>query len=309
MFSQDIRLIARILAVLAIFNPPFASAGKRVALVVGESDYVYCPKLTNPRKDAAGMAKSLEEAGFDVVTAIDQDLKELTNSLELFYRKAQGAEAALFYYAGHGLQVRGVNYLIPKEAQLKSEIRLKQEAISLQDVIAAMEEKAQITLAFLDACRDNPLGDELKRSITGSDRSAAVPRGLAPMSIRNPDTMVVFATAPNKTAQDGSGQDGSGQNSPFTEAMIRNMAIPGLEIEHMMKRVSRDVAQATKGEQTPERLSKLTSDFVFREAPAQAGGQAKSETEARPRPAAAATPTADPCTSANPPVSCLWRRK
>lgn len=116
------------------------------------------------------------------------------------------------------------------------------------------------------------------------------------MSIRNPDTMVVFATAPNKTAEDG-----SGQNSPFTEAMMRNIATPGLEVEPMMKRVTRDVVAATKGGQIPERLSKLTSEFVFNEAAPQAAAAAQQQP--------AVTPAADPCASSNPPVSCLWRKR
>jgi uncharacterized caspase-like protein len=286
---------------ILILHPAAALAGRRAAFVVGVSDYAYCPKLPNPRRDAAAMTKALKSLGFDVITSIDQDLDGLTGGLEQFYRKAEGAEAAVFYYAGHGLQARGVNYLLPKDARLRSETRLKQEAIALQDVIAAMEERAQITLAFLDACRDNPLGDELKRSIAGAARSAAVPRGLAPMSIRRPDTMIVFATAPNKTAQDG-----SGRRSPFTEAMIRRLAEPGLEVEPMMKRVTRDVARATKGEQVPERLSRLTSEFVFNEA---ATRPPSSLPGGAPAPVSAAPQAANPCASSNPPISCLWRKR
>lgn len=266
-----------------------AAAGKRVALVVGMAEYDHCPKLANPRRDAAGMVDVLSALGFHVIPSLDQDLSGLTEALDRFYAEARGAEAALFYYAGHGLQLRGVNYLVPRDARLRSETRLGQETIALQGVVMAMEEKARIALVFLDACRDNPLGDELKRSVAGGERSAAVARGLAPMSIRNPDTMVVFATAPNATAQDG-----QGGNSPFAGAMLRHLSTPGVEIELMMKRVTRDVVQATGGAQVPERLSRLTSEFVFKEAAAVVG--------AVPAPVAA-----DPCRVANPPLSCLWR--
>jgi uncharacterized caspase-like protein len=301
------RGIALCVAAAALLSPVEAAAEKRVALVVGMSDYISCPKLENPQRDAAGMAKALTSVGFDVVTSVNQDLSGLTAALEQFYAKAAGADAAVFYYAGHGLQARGVNYLVPTDAQLKNETRLKQETIALQDVVSSMEEKARITLAFVDACRDNPMADELKRSIAGSDRSAAVLRGLAPMSIRSSDTMVVYATAPNKTAQDG-----SGQNSPFTEAMVRNIATPGVDIELMMKRVTRDVAKSTEGAQIPERLSRLTSEFVFNEAVEKPGEAPSPQSASASNPGVASpgnSASTDLCRSDNPPLSCLWNTR
>lgn len=235
-----------------------AALAKRVALVVGISNYAHSPKLANPGRDAAGMATALQTAGFEVVESLDQGLPGVLQALEDFYARADGAETALFFFAGHGLQFDGVNYLVPKDAQLRSESRVKQETVALQDIISAIEKRAAITLVFLDACRDNPLAEELLRSTKGASRSAAVPRGLAPMTIRNPDTLLVFAAAPGKTASDG-----SGRHSPFTSALLQNISNPGIEIELLMKRVTRDVVQATNGAQVPERLSRLTTEFVF----------------------------------------------
>jgi len=186
---------------------------------------------------------------------------------------------------------------------LRSETRVKQEAVALQDVISAIEKRAKITLVFLDACRDNPLADELQRSMKGRSRSAAIPRGLAPMKIRNPDTLLVFAASPGRTASDG-----SGQNSPFTTALLNNIDQPGVEVELMMKRVTREVHQATRGEQTPERLSRLTSDFVF--VPSRLGNWSASLKPVGPPPEIPfqprSAPAADGCATDNPPISCLW---
>ena len=268
---------------LALFALPLqAEAGRRVALVVGISNYTYSPRLKNPHSDAKAISSALSAAGFEVVQSLDQDLTSLSAALDGFYKKADGADAALFFFAGHGLQFDGVNYLVPRDAALRSETRLKQETIALQDIIGAIEKRAGLTLVFLDACRDNPLAEELQRSAKGQSRSAAVPRGLAPMAIRNPDTLLVYAAAPGRTASDG-----GGENSPFTTALLRNIDEPGVEIELLMKRVTRDVVQATGGEQVPERLSRLTTEFVFKAAP---GGTAPSAAAAAQKAPAAPAP-------------------
>lgn len=241
-------------------TPPATAVGKRVALVVGIGNYTYSPQLANPKRDAQGVADALKRLGFDVVTALDSDLRQLESSLDTFYARSVNADAALFYYAGHGLQLNNVNYIVPKNAELRSEARVRQETIALQEIISTIERRATITLVFLDACRDNPLAEDLQRSVAGASRSAAVPRGLAVMEIRNPNTFVVYAAAPGRTASDG-----SGQNSPFASALLSNINQPGLEIETLMKRVTRDVSKATNGQQIPERFSRLTSDFVFNE--------------------------------------------
>jgi uncharacterized caspase-like protein len=255
-----------------------AAEARRVALVVGIGyETAASPRLPNAVRDGEDMAVALAAAGFEVVRPHSGELAALLDALERFYARAQGATAALFYFAGHGIQFENVNYLVPEDAQLRSETRLKQETIALQDIITSLERRNVLTLIFLDACRNNPLAEELQRKSAGTSRSAVVSRGLAPMTVRNPDTLLVFAAAPGKEASDG-----VGSNSPFTAAMLRNIAEPGVEIELMMKRVTRDVVQETGGEQVPERLSRLTSEFVFKQA---TGGTVRHEANAPPAPA------------------------
>lgn len=257
---------------------PGAAEARRVALVVGIGyETAASPRLPNAARDGDDMAAALGAAGFDVVRPRGGGLAALQDALEQFYAQAEGATAALFYFAGHGIQFDSINYLVPDDAQLRSETRLKQETIALQDVITSLERRNVMTLIFLDACRNNPLAEALQRKSAGTGRSAVVSRGLAPMTVRNPDTLLVFAAAPGKEASDG-----TGSNSPFTTAMLRNLAEPGVEIELMMKRVTRDVVQETGGEQVPERLSRLTSEFVFKQAP---GGTIRHEASAPPAPA------------------------
>lgn len=279
------RFILVLATALSLSNPALA---KRVALVVGNSAYVYSPRLTNPGNDARQISAALKRVGFEVLTVLDADLQRLVAALENFYTKADSAEA------GHALQVRGTNYLVPTDAQLRSETRLPFETVRLQHVVRSMEERARITLTFLDACRDNPLAEALQRSILGNNRSAAVPRGLAPMAIRSPDSLVVFAAAPGRTASDG-----TPGHSPFSAAMLRHMETPGDDIELVMKRVTREVHDMTHGEQVPERLSRLTSDFSLNPVRPHSG-----------RPSAKLPqPSADPCASDNPPISCLFSKR
>lgn len=295
----------RCLAASIFFLLPICTVeAKRTALVVGISDYDFSPRLANPRHDAASVARALETAGFNVVQSLDEDLSGLLQTLDRFYAEAEDAEAAVFFFAGHGLQFDGVNYLVARNAQLRGEAHLKQDAVVLQDIISAMEKRARITLVFLDACRDNPLAQKLQNSVKHRTRSAAVSRGLARMEVRNPNTLLVFAAAPGRTASDG-----EGSNSPFTTALLNNIGEPGVEIELMMKRVTRDVVQATKGEQTPERLSKLTSEFIFIPSKRDKG----SSTPKATLPSQASGPqhslrTGDECVSDNPPVGCLWKK-
>jgi uncharacterized caspase-like protein len=300
--SRILNSVSLLAALWFVFLPIGIAEARRVALVVGISAYTYSPRLTNAANDARSISTTFKRVGFDVITSLDADLAALTAALEAFYAKADGAEAAIFYFAGHGLQLRSTNYLVPKDAQLRSEARLLQETIPLQQIVQSMEERAKITLTFLDACRDNPLAEELQRSILGKDRSAAVARGLAPMTIRNPDTLVVFAAAPGKTASDG-----IGGNSPFTSAMLHHMEAPGEDVELVMKRVTREVHDGTGGQQVPERLSRLTSDFALN--PIRVQGWGATEIRPLPKRDATAAPMVDACALESPPIACLWSKK
>jgi uncharacterized caspase-like protein len=172
------RAFALAATLLTVFVSALAPAhAKRVALVVGISQYDHSPRLQNAGRDAAEIAKALRASGFIVFESLDAGVSTLLQNFEQFYGEAEGATAALFYFAGHGLQFDGVNYIVPRNAQLRSETRLKQEAIAVQDVLSAIERRAKVALVFLDACRDNPLAEALQRSSKGTSRSAAVARG------------------------------------------------------------------------------------------------------------------------------------
>ncbi len=157
------------------FLSSYAWAEKRVALVIGNSAYQHAPQLTNPQNDASDMASKLTGLGFVVVTGHDLDLAGMRRSIREFVGKVEGADVALFFYAGHGLQVNGANYMIPVDAQLRSNNDLDFEALPIELVLSAMERNAKVNLVFLDACRDNPLAVTLARSL--GTRSMVVGRG------------------------------------------------------------------------------------------------------------------------------------
>lgn len=270
-------ILAPVVAIIALvwLACPSAFAERRVAFVVGNSDYQSVGALRNPANDAADVSALLTGLGFEVTTALDLTGDEFTDRIEAFDNTAAGADVALFYYSGHGIQVDGVNYLLPVDASAETELKLKRQAIDLTDIVHRMEAGADVNLVFLDACRDNPLVETLQQQLKARGRSAAVQRGLARVEAGSPNTMIVFAAAAGRTASDG-----DGRNSPFTSAFLDNAATPGVEIEVLMKRITAAVADVTRNGQLPERLSKLTVEFYF--APA---GQAPRSEAAAPRPA------------------------
>ena len=227
-------------------------ASERVALVVGNANYGHAPALDNPRNDAEDIAAALTQAGFSVETALDVDRSEFGDKFADFARRTQGARAALFYYAGHGLQVAGENYLLPVDAELTDETALGFQAVRLGDVLKGM--RSGTNLVFLDACRDNPFANKVA-ALMGT-RSSAVGRGLAPVargSLRG--TFIAYATAAGDVASDG-----DGRNSPFTAALKRHMATPGLTIGQVMTRVRGELAALA---QEPWDTSSLKADFYF----------------------------------------------
>lgn len=235
-----------------------ASAAKRVALVVGNASYQHTTALRNPVNDARDMAAKLKRLGFDVTTGIDLTEDAFAETLEAYFDKLKGAEAAVLFYAGHGLQFQNTNYLIPVDARLKSQLQVKGETIALSDIIREMEAQSPINLVFLDACRNNPLADRLQRSMTSRGRNLTLSRGLARVKSSAKDTLIAFAAAPGAVASDG-----KGRNSPFTAALLKHIETPGVEVEVMLKRVTAEVRTATEQGQEPERLSKLTTEFYF----------------------------------------------
>lgn len=233
-----------------------SAASDRVALVIGNGAYINANKLTNPPNDAADIASALRKLGFDVVEGRDLDKRAMESKVIEFSRKLDQAGTALFFYAGHGMQVGGRNYLIPIDAKLERGGDLSFETLDVSQVLAQMEAEKRVNLVFLDACRDNPLARSFSRSL--GTRSAAVGQGLA--SIQSAvGTMIVYATQPDNVALDGDGT----RNSPFTAALLKHIATPGLEVRSMMTRVRSDVLVATRDKQVPWDHSSLTSDVFL----------------------------------------------
>ena len=235
-----------------------ASNDRRIALVIGNSGYRNVPALPNPRRDAASVAESLRKTGFQTVT-LQNDLSReaLIGALRDFAQLAEKADWAVVYYAGHGIEVGGVNYLIPIDAKLSSDRDVGFEAVALDQVINAAERAGKLRLIVLDACRDNPFANQMKRSLTVASRS--VSHGLAQVE---PDagTLVVYAAKHGETALDG-----DGSNSPFAAAFIRNMQVPGVEVRRLFDNVRDDVLETTKRRQQPFSYGSISGkqDFYF----------------------------------------------
>ena len=237
-------------------------AGRRVALVIGNSAYQNTTALANPANDATIMAQALRDVGFEVIDGVDLDRRGLDLKIRDFARALGTADAGLFYYAGHGLQVGGQNYLVPVDARLESERDLDFEAVKIDFVLRQMEidREAKTNIVFLDACRDNPLSRNLARSM--GTRSAGLGRGLAQVQT-GVGTFISFSTQPGNVALDG-----QGRNSPFTAALTKALATPDRTITSVMIDVRKDVLAATGGKQVPWDHSALTGDFYFQQASA-----------------------------------------
>ena len=228
-------------------------ANERVALVVGNAAYKHAPPLANPRNDAEDMAALLRRLGFQVTAGLDLTDAAMEDRVRAFSRQARAAKVALFFYAGHGMQVDGVNYLVPVDAQLADEADLPFEALPLDLVLKRMG--GGTNLVFLDACRDNPFA----RGWAGAGRSAAVGRGLTRVGEAGGSGMfIAFATDPDRIAADG-----EGRNSPFTAALKRHIETPGLEINGLLTEVRRTVLASTGNVQRPWSNSSLSDRFYF----------------------------------------------
>jgi WD40 repeat protein len=242
----------------AVPPPASAAAGRRVALVIGNSAYtVSNQRLANPANDAQGMSKALADLGFEVVTAIDATKRDMDRALLQFARLASNADSALFFYAGHGMQYQGRNYLIPTDAQLEDDISISYETVSLDDVRAALDRTNGVRILMLDASRNNPLATRLRQKLQGSTRGVGDARGLAEIG-KTEGMVVVFAAGAGEVAQDG-----SGRNSPFTAALLKRIQEPGVEIGLMLRRVASDVNIQTSGRQRPEIQISLLSEYYL----------------------------------------------
>lgn len=248
------RLLVALLITSLLFSPVAAAAAARVALVIGNGAYRHVPELPNARNDGRLMATTLRELGFEVLEGIDADMDRTGELVRQFARHIEAAEVALFYYAGHGLQVNGENYLVPVDARLERPADLEWETLPASRILSQLDSRERTNVVILDACRNNPFAQRLAR---GATRGVRVGSGLADMR-GGLGTLIAFATEPNAVALDG-----DGSNSPFTAALARYMREPGLEIRQLMTLVRRDVVQATDGEQVPWDHSSLLGDFYF----------------------------------------------
>lgn len=243
---------------LFLFAAP-ALADKRVALVIGNGAYVYAPKLPNPKNDAEDVSAALKRVGFDVISGLDLDKSGMDNAAIRFARAARDADVAVFYYSGHAMQFAGTNYLMPVDAKLADEADLRLMVRS-DSIVADLQQAKNLRILVLDSCRDNPLADELKRSI-GRTRAAGLSRGLAP--IVTPEGMIVaYATQAGRTAEDG-----SGRNSPYTTAFLKYIEQTE-EIGTIFRRISADVFETTKRTQLPELSLSFIGEFYLKDRPA-----------------------------------------
>ena len=264
-----VALRAMVLAVMACVAWPVtpAWAERRVALVIGNGGYSAFRSLPNAPSDARLVARSLGDLGFEVETLLDASRARLEAALQRLARASDGADLALLFYAGHGLQVGGENYLIPTDATLAGARSLDAEALPLPRVMRAVQ-GARLRLVFLDACRDNPLAGPMAWHAQEQAATRSLGRGLAPVAaadlgpLAGLGTLISFSTAPGTVALDG-----AGQNSPFASALTGRLTTPGLEIAELLRLVRRDVYAATKGRQVPWDNSSLTVPVVLRPRP------------------------------------------
>ncbi len=268
-------------AIMTLFALAISSAStwaavdkKRVALVIANSTYQNTTQLKNPANDGRDMSAVLRRLKFNVIEGFDLDHEGMRSKIREFTGAIDGADVALFYYAGHGLQVAGKNYLAPINAKLEKESDLDFETVQLNLVLRQMEREQRTNLVFLDACRDNPLTQRLARSMSAT-RSAAIGRGLARVE-SGVGMLISYATSPGMVALDG-----QGRNSPYTKALVKHIEKPGVGISDLMIKVRQDVLATSKGKQVPWEHSSLTGNFVFKE-------KVKTAALAKPAPKVAA---------------------
>ena len=269
------------LSIAFIFPALLTAQERRVALVIGNGDYQAATKLINPINDAADIGEVLVGLGFDVEVRIDADLDTMEKAVLRFGNKLAGStdSVGFFYYAGHGVQSNGENYLIPVDARLSAESMLRIRAIPLQFVLDSIGEAGnKLNIIVLDACRDNPFSWA---------RSSA--RGLAVVGIQPAASIVVYSTSAGKVAQDGTGRNGT-----FTEELLRHLPTPGLDIMEVLRRTGQDVQAKTASAQIPAIYSQFFGflQLVPGEAPAMAGPAAPMETSAKASPAAGSVTSA-----------------
>ncbi len=264
------------LTVMLVGAAPGLRAETRVALVIGNGDYVHAAPLPNPGSDASDIADTLTRLGFSVTKVLNGSYDDLRQAIRTFNGQVQGADIGLIYFAGHGMELDGENWLIPVDAELKTDLDVANEAVGLKSLIQSVSRASGLGLVILDACRDNPFAAKMARS----KLTRSVVRGFARVE---PTTNVLVAYA----AKDGTtAKDGNRRNSPYTTALLRNLEIPRLELSFLFRNVRDEVMAATNRAQQPFVYGSLSSKPVYLNAAA--------------APTATAAPVAPPAPAALP---------
>jgi WD40 repeat protein len=223
--------------------------GRQIALIIGNADYVNGSKLTNPVNDATDLGESLKTLGFEVIQKTNADLRSMEQVVEEFSKKLKYYDVAMVFYAGHGLQVEGENYLVPIDATLKEKADVKYKCFPLGMLISKMEGKARTNIVVLDACRNNPFERSWSRSAAGNGMAVvSAPKG----------TFIGFATSPGQTANDG-----TGKNGVYTSALLRHLNTKSITIDQLFTRINNTVDETTSGAQVPWKTSSLSGDYYF----------------------------------------------
>jgi len=238
-----------VLILFLFCNYPIIVLAKRVSLVIGNGDYQENP-LRNPVNDANDIAKTLKQLQFEVIKITNANLRKMEKALDHFSNNLQRGDVALFFYAGHGIQHNGENYLLPVDARIKEVSDIRYESLNLGKILGRMEIARSMNIIILDACRNNPLGRGFTRSYE---------RGLAVVSHKPEGSIIAYATAPNKTAADGTGSNGL-----FTSALLKHIATPSLEIAMLFRKVRVDVKKKSFSKQIPWSESSLTDSFYLK---------------------------------------------
>lgn len=251
-------------AAVCLILPHTAEAARdRIALVIGMADYQFLPPLQNTHNDANGMAETLKGIGFDVTLSLDATAMQMTELLDDFAFRSEVADLALIYFAGHGIEVQGENFLIPIDANVASNQDVQRQSASLKQLLSAVDRARKMRIVILDSCRDNPLGDSIALQATAAAQSSSEDTrgGGGGMAAADPDrgTLVAFAARDGQVALDG-----TGQNSPYAQALMQKMVQPSLEISLMFRQVRDLVLQKTGNLQEPHTYGSLTGvPFYF----------------------------------------------
>jgi hypothetical protein len=247
-----------IITVIFLVLPVLTWASERVALVIGISDYKTIPKLDNTVNDARGIADTLSSIGFQVTSVLEGSSKQLRDAVDEFSFRSEAADLALIYYAGHGVEVQGENFLIPVDADVKSNKDIQRQGLSLKELLASVERARKMRIVILDSCRDNPFGDGLDQAVLqATAETVEQTRGVGNRGLAKPSpdrgTLVAFAARDGERALDG-----SGSNSPFALALMESMKKPNLEISLMFRQVRDHVLENTQNQQEPHTYGSLS---------------------------------------------------